>query len=53
MQILLPFIRSQAEVVIDRDFDLMFGAEIALGGLDRAVAEQEFNLVEVAAALAA
>jgi hypothetical protein len=44
---------SQPQVVDDGDDDLLLGAKIAFCGLDGGVAEQELDLFEVAAVLAA
>jgi len=45
--------RSNPQIVVHRDFDILFGAEIAFGGLDRRVAEQELDLFQIPAILAA
>jgi len=47
------FHHSQPQVVIDGDGDLLLGAKVAFGGLNRGVAEQELYLLQVAAVLAA
>ena len=47
------FLTLQSQVVVHRDGDLLLGAEIALGGLDRGMSEQELDLFEVASGLAA
>ena len=44
---------SQPQVVIDGDGDFLLGAEVAFGRLDGGVAEQELDLFEVSAVLAA
>ncbi len=43
----------QSQIIIHRDLDVLLGAEIALGGLDRGVAEQELDLLQVPAVLPA
>ena len=43
----------QSEVVVYRDLDLLLGAEVAFRGLDRGVAEQELDLFDISAILAA
>jgi hypothetical protein len=43
----------EPEVVVYRDLDLLLGAEVAFGGLDGGVAEQELDLFQVSAALSA
>src|SRR3984957_16371789 len=43
----------ESKVVVDRDLDILIGAQIALGGLDRRVPQQEFDLLEIAAVLPA
>jgi hypothetical protein len=40
-------------MIIHRDLDLLLGAKVPFRGLDGAVTEQELDLLEVAAALAA
>ena len=40
---------SQPQIVVDGDDDLLLGAEVALGGLDRGVAKQELDLFDIAA----
>jgi hypothetical protein len=45
----VPALKPQ--IIIHRDSYLLIGAQIPLGGLDRRVPEQEFDLFEVAAAL--
>ena len=44
---------SQSQIVIHRDLNILFRAQIALRSLDRAVPQQELDLFEVAAVLAA
>ena len=44
---------SEPQVVVHRDLDILFGAQIAFGGLDRGVAEQELDLLQIPAVLAA
>jgi hypothetical protein len=43
----------QSQVIVDRDLDILFGAQIAFGGLDRGVAEQELDLLQIPAVLPA
>jgi hypothetical protein len=43
---------KQTDVVVDRKRDLLLGAKITFGGLDGGMAEQEFDLLEVATTLA-
>jgi hypothetical protein len=43
----------QPEIVVHRDFDLLLGAEVAFRGLDGGVAEQELDLFDISAVLAA
>jgi len=45
--------QSQPQVVIDGDGYLLLGTEVAFGRLDGCVAEQELDLLQVAAVLAA
>jgi hypothetical protein len=45
--------RLQSQVVVHRDLDLLLGAEVAFGGLDGGVAEQELDLFDISAVLAA
>ena len=44
---------SKPQVVVDGDGNLLLGAKVAFGGLDGGVAEQELDLFEVSAVLAA
>jgi hypothetical protein len=44
---------SQPQIIIHGDNDLLIGTEIPLCGLDRGVTQQEFDLLEVTAALPA
>jgi hypothetical protein len=39
----------ESQVVVHRDLDILLGAQIALGGLDRRVPQQEFDLLEIPA----
>jgi hypothetical protein len=43
----------QSEVVVYGDLDILFGAQITLGGLDGRVPEQKLDLLQIAAVLAA
>jgi len=43
----------QSQVIVHRDLDILLGAQIPLGRLDRRVPEQEFDLLQIAATLAA
>ncbi len=43
----------QSQVVVHRDLDILLGAQIAFGGLDRGVPEQEFDLLQIPAVLPA
>jgi hypothetical protein len=43
----------QAQVVVDRDLDVLLRPQIAFGGLDRGVAEQELDLLQIPAVLPA
>jgi hypothetical protein len=43
----------QSQVIVDRDLDILFGAQIAFGGLDRGVPQQELDLLQIAAILPA
>ena len=45
--------RSKPQIVVHRDFDLLLRAQVAFGGLDGGVAEQELDLFDIAAILAA
>jgi hypothetical protein len=45
--------RSQSQIVIHSNGDLQLGTEIAFGRLDRGVAEQEFDLLQIPAVLPA
>jgi hypothetical protein len=42
-----------SQVIVDRDLDILFGAQIAFGGLDGGVAEQELDLFQIPAVLPA
>ena len=44
---------SKSEIVVHGDLDLLVRPQIPLGGLNRGVTEQKFDLLEIAAALAA
>ena len=44
---------SQSQVIVHRDLDILFGAKITLGGLDRRVPQQEFDLLEISSTLPA
>ena len=44
---------SQPQVVVDGDGDLLLGAKVAFCSLDGGVAQQELDLFEVSAVLAA
>jgi hypothetical protein len=43
----------QSEVIVHRDLNVLLRPEIAFGGLDRRVAEQEFDLLQIPAVLPA
>jgi hypothetical protein len=43
----------QSQVIVHRDLDILLRPEIAFGGLDRRVAEQEFDLLQIPAVLPA
>jgi hypothetical protein len=43
----------QPQVVVHRDLNILIGAQIPLGGLDGGVTEQEFDLLQIPAILAA
>ena len=43
----------QAQVIVHRDLDILLRPQIAFGRLDRRVAQQELDLLEVTAILAA
>ena len=43
----------QAKVVVYGDLDILFGAQITLGGLDGRVPEQKLDLLQIAAVLPA
>jgi len=53
MAISLTGVASQPQIVVDGDSNLLLGAEVAFSGLDGGVSEQELDLFEVAAVLAA
>ena len=42
----------ESKVVVHRDLDILIGAQIALGGLDGGVAQEELDLLEIPAVLA-
>ena len=44
---------SKPQIVIHRDIDILFRAQIAFGGLDGGVTEQELDLLEIPAVLPA
>jgi transposase len=44
---------SKSEIVVHSDLDLLVRPQIPFGGLDRGVAEQELDLLQIAAAFAA
>jgi len=44
---------SKPQIVVHRDFDLLLGTEVAFRGLDRGVTEQELDLFDISAVLAA
>jgi hypothetical protein len=44
---------SKPQIVVYGDFDLLLGAEVAFRGLDGGVAEQELDLFDISAVLAA
>ncbi len=43
----------QAKVVVDRNLDILLRPQITFGRLDRRVPQQEFDLLEIPAVLAA
>jgi hypothetical protein len=43
----------QTQVIVHRDLDILFRSQIAFRGLDRGVAEQEFDLLQIPAVLPA
>jgi hypothetical protein len=43
----------QAQIVVNRNLDVLFRTQVPLGGLDGRVAEQELDLLEIAATLPA
>jgi hypothetical protein len=49
----MPVTLSKPQVVVHGDGDLLFRSEVALGRLDRRVTEQELDLLQIAAVLAA
>jgi hypothetical protein len=53
MKVVLISESLKSQVIVHRDLDILLGAEIALRGLDRGVAEQEFDLLQIPAVLAA
>ena len=52
IRVLVAF-RSQSQIVIHGNGDLLLGTEIAFSRLDRGVAEQEFDLLQIPAVLPA
>ncbi len=51
---LLPNTQNlQSQVIVDRDLDILLGPQIAFGGLDRRVPQQEFDLLQIPAVLPA
>jgi len=44
---------SQPQIIVHRDLDILFGAQITLRGLNRRVTEQEFDLPQIPAILRA
>jgi len=46
-------IHHQPDSIVDCDGQVLHGAEVAFGGLDGGVAEQQLDLLDVAAGLAA
>jgi hypothetical protein len=42
---------SEAQIIVHSDLNVLLGAEITLGSLDRGVAEEEFDLLQIAAVL--
>jgi phage replication-related protein YjqB (UPF0714/DUF867 family) len=47
------FSGSKSEIVVHGDLDLLLRPQIPLGGLDREAAEQELDLLQIAATFAA
>jgi hypothetical protein len=43
----------QSQVVVYRDLDILLGAQVAFGGLDRGVPQQELDLLQIPAVLPA
>jgi hypothetical protein len=43
----------QSQVIVHRDLNVLLGAQITLGSLDRGMAEEEFDLLQITTALAA
>jgi hypothetical protein len=43
----------QSQVIVDRDLDILLRPQIAFGGLDRRVPQQEFDLLQIPAILPA
>jgi hypothetical protein len=43
----------QPQVIVHRDLDILLRAQVALGGLDRGVPQQELDLLQIPAVLPA